>query len=133
AGTGSVTVTTGAGCTWAASSGAAWIPTPASGTGSGNAAYSVAANATTSARSGTLTIAGQTYTVTQDAPPCSYALSPTSASIVAAGGTGTLTVTAGSTCTWTPSSSAGWLTCTPANGTGGGTVTYTVAANTSTA
>ena len=38
--------------------------------------------------------------------PCSYALSPATQSIVAAGGTGSVTVTAGAGCTWTATSSA---------------------------
>ena len=41
---------------------------PSSGSGNGTVSYSVAANTTTSSRSGMLTIAGQTFTVTQ-APP----------------------------------------------------------------
>jgi hypothetical protein len=68
AGTGTVTVTAGAGCTWSASSNAAWlsITSGASGTGGGTVSYSVAANGG-AARNGTLTIAGQTFTVSQSA------------------------------------------------------------------
>jgi hypothetical protein len=67
-GTGSVTVTAGAGCAWTAASNAAWISITAgsSGTGNGTVSYSVAANGA-SARSGTLTIAGQTFTANQSA------------------------------------------------------------------
>ncbi len=66
-GTATVSVTTAVGCVWAATSNAPWItiPSGASGTGNGAVSYSVAANTATSSRSGTLTIAGQTYTVTQ--------------------------------------------------------------------
>src|SRR5207253_7089362 len=71
-------------------------------------------------------------TTGQSGSPCTYTISPASASVAAAGGSGTLTVTSASTCSWTPSSSApAWLTCTPANGTGSGSVTWSVAANTS--
>lgn len=68
-GTGSVNVTTPAGCAWTASSGAAWITLTAgaSGNGNGTVSFSVAANPGTSSRTGTLTIAGQTFTVTQAA------------------------------------------------------------------
>ncbi|MDT7604876.1 MAG: hypothetical protein QOF61_2873, partial [Acidobacteriota bacterium] len=66
-GTGSVSVTAGAGCTWSALSNAAFITitsgTP--GTGSGTINYSVAANTATTSRTGTMTIAGLTFTVTQ--------------------------------------------------------------------
>ena len=44
--------------------------------------------------------------------PCSYALSPAAQNIVATGGTGSVTVTAGAGCTWTATSSATWLTAT---------------------
>jgi Zn-dependent metalloprotease len=65
-GTASVTVTKAAGCTWSATSNSSFITitsgTPGSGNGTVN--YSVAAN-TGTARTGTMTIAGQTFTVTQ--------------------------------------------------------------------
>ena len=66
-GTGTVSVTAGAGCNWTATSNAAFITITAgaSGTGSGTLSYSVANNASTASRTGTLTIAGQTFTVTQ--------------------------------------------------------------------
>ncbi len=69
-GTGSTTVTAGAGCAWSAGSNASWIhvTSGAAGSGTGPVGYSVDANTSTSSRSGTLTIAGQTFTVNQAAP-----------------------------------------------------------------
>jgi len=66
-GTGSVTVTAGAGCAWTAVSNASFITVTSgsSGSGNGSVGYSVAANTGSAARSGTMTIAGQTFTVTQ--------------------------------------------------------------------
>jgi Zn-dependent metalloprotease len=66
-GTGSVSVTAGAGCNWTAASNSAFITITSgtSGTGSGTVNYSVAANTSTTSRAGTLTIAGQTFTVNQ--------------------------------------------------------------------
>ena len=135
-GTGSVAVTAGSACAWTASSTAAWITVTAgaSGTGNGTVSYSVAAN-TGAARTGTVTIAGQTFTVTQAAvatpPACTYAIDPMSAAVAAAGGTGSVAMTAGSACAWTASSNAAWITVTAgASGTGNGTVSYSVAANT---
>ncbi|MET0622955.1 MAG: M36 family metallopeptidase [Pyrinomonadaceae bacterium] len=66
-GSGTVTVTAGAGCAWTAvsNSGFIGVTSGASGSGSGTVTYSVGANAGTTARTGTLTIAGQTFTVTQ--------------------------------------------------------------------
>lgn len=65
-GAGSVSVTTPGGCNWTAVSNAAWITITggAAGTGNGTVSYSVAANAG-AARTGTMTIAGQTFTVNQ--------------------------------------------------------------------
>jgi formylglycine-generating enzyme required for sulfatase activity len=56
-------------CSWTAASNASWI-TITSGsslTGSGTVTYSVAANTTGSSRTGTITVAGSTITVTQTA------------------------------------------------------------------
>ncbi len=68
-GAGTVNVTTFTGCAWSASSHAAWITLPASsgGSGNGSVSYTVAANSSSSSRTGTLTVAGQTFTVTQGA------------------------------------------------------------------
>src|SRR5262249_44749576 len=64
---------------------------------------------------------------------CTYSISQTSTSFTPRGGTGSVAVTAGSNCPWTATSSAIWLTITAgANGTGNGTVSYSVAPNTNT-
>src|SRR5205823_1821947 len=52
-------------CSWTATSGASWLHTTSSGTGSGTAAYTIDNNTSSAARTGTLTIAGQTFTVNQ--------------------------------------------------------------------
>jgi Zn-dependent metalloprotease len=66
-GTGNVSVTATAGCSWTAVSNATFITITAgsSGTGNGTVTYSVANNTATTSRTGTLTIAGLTFTVTQ--------------------------------------------------------------------
>jgi subtilisin family serine protease len=73
-GTGSVGVTTQGGCNWNATSNATWITITAGASGAGNAPvnYSVADNNTSSARIGSITIAGQTFTVNQDAPTIQF-------------------------------------------------------------
>jgi hypothetical protein len=139
-GPGSVSVGANSGCGWLAtveSSGSGWISITSgnSGSGPGTVYYSVSANANSSQRSGTLTIAGRPFTVTQAgaAVTCTYALSPTSANPDAAARSGAFTVSTGPTCPWTPVSSApSWLTFTPASGIGSGTVTWYASANTST-
>ncbi|MDX6405868.1 MAG: hypothetical protein QOH70_3323 [Blastocatellia bacterium] len=70
-GGGTVGVTTQGACNWIATSNATWITVTggSSGTASGTVSYSVAANPISSPRSGTMTIAGQFFTVNQDAAP----------------------------------------------------------------
>lgn len=65
-GSGSFSVTAGSGCAWSAASQVSWITTTSSGSGKGTVNYSVAANTTTSSRSGTITVGGQVYTVTEN-------------------------------------------------------------------
>jgi hypothetical protein len=127
-GTGNVAVTAAAGCTWTAASNDAWIAVTAgaSGTGNGTVAFSTAPNPG-GARTGTITIAGQTFTVTQAALTCSYAVAPTSVTAPSAQSTQSVTVTAGPGCTWTAQSHDGWLDITSGrNGSGDGTVTFIV-------
>ena len=103
----------------------------ASGTGPGTVAFSAAANPNATQRSGSLTIGGQTFSVTQAAAPCTYAINPTSQSVAAGGGTGSTAVTAPTGCAWTGvSNNTSWLTVTSgASGTGPGTVAFSAAAN----
>jgi Viral BACON domain/Putative binding domain, N-terminal len=132
ASTGSVAVGTISGCIWTAASLATWvtITSGVSGSGDGTVGYSVAANPTTSPRTGTLTIAGQPYTITQGAATCSYAVSPTTQPIGASGGPGTVTLTTQVGCAWSATTSAPWVTISgTGTGSGSGTIGYTVAAN----
>ena len=127
-------------CAWTASSNTTWITVTSgsSGTGNGTVSYSVAANTSTSSRTGTITAGGQTHIVTQSGATttCSYSISPTTMAFSSSSNIGTITVTpSSSSCTWTASSNAtSWLAVTAgSSGTGNGTVSYSVAANSSTA
>jgi hypothetical protein len=66
-GSGSVTVTTNTSCSWSAISNSSWIriTSAASRTGSATLSYAVDPNADPSSRSGTMTIAGQVFSVTE--------------------------------------------------------------------
>ncbi|MBN8725401.1 MAG: hypothetical protein J0M03_21025, partial [Acidobacteria bacterium] len=134
-GTGNITVTASdPSCARTATSNAAFITVTsgASGTGSGTVSYTVATNSSTSSRTGTITVAGQTFTVNQaGAPGCTFTLNPTSASFATRGGSGSITVTASSsTCARTATSNAAFITITSgASGTGNGIVAYRVAVN----
>jgi S-layer family protein/all-beta uncharacterized protein len=127
----SVNVTAGAGCMWTAVSNDAFITVNSGSPGSGNGTvnYTVAAN-TGPARMGTMTIAGITFTVTQNSG-CTFMLSSMSQNFVAAGGMNSVNVTAGAGCMWTAVSNDAFITVNSGTpGSGNGTVNYTVTANT---
>jgi hypothetical protein len=130
-GTRTLTVSAGAGCAWTAASQVPWITITggAGGTGAGTVTFLVAATAGP-ARTGTLTVGGQTVTVVQG-QGCTFAISPDTQSVPAAGGEGTVSVTAGADCGWTAASNAPWITiASGAAGSGNGSVRYKVAATT---
>ncbi len=131
-----VSVTASNDCAWTATSNVGWITITSGGSGSGDGTvqFSVAANTSANALTGTMTIARQTFTVTQLAPtPCTYTLSATAALYSSSGGNGSVNVTAGSNCAWTAISNNGFITITSGgSGSGDGTVQFSVAANTST-
>ena len=84
---------------------------------------------------GSLTIAGQTATVTQSAaptsPPCTYSVSPTHDSIGANGGTGTtIVVSSPDGCSWNASTDSPWIAIVSgAVGSGNGSVVYVASPN----
>jgi hypothetical protein len=129
-GTGTVGVTAGSGCNWTAVANATWIhvTSGANGSANGSVGYSVDANTSSSARSGTVTIAGKPFTVNQSgAVACTYSIAPTSAPYTKTGGTGSVAVTAPGGCGWTAVSNVAWITITGgASGSGNGTVNYSV-------
>ena len=121
-------------CSWTATPGATWITidSGASGSGSGTVAYSVAPNSVNTARSSSITVAGQTFTVTQAAGGCSYQIAPGNRLIGSQSATGNIAVTAPNGCTWTANSTANWIAViSGATGTGNGTINYSAGANTS--
>ncbi len=133
-GTGALTVTSAAGCSWTAAVTGGWVSITSGTTGSGNGsvAYSVGSNSATDARSATITVGGQAHTISQAGRPataCSYALSPASANFGKDAADGAFTVTAPDGCAWTASGSAGWLTVTGDRGSGNGQVTYSITRN----
>src|SRR5204862_434285 len=111
-GPGAVAVTTSAGCSWTAAADVGWLTISGTPSGSGNGTVNFAASATTAVtqRVGTLTIAGKTFTVTQAAAACVYAILPISASVAAGGGTGSVATTTVAGCAWTATADVPWLT-----------------------
>ena len=130
-GSGNIGVTTVGGCAWTAAASQTWIHTTSSGIGSGTVAYTVDANSTTSARAGSITVGGQTFTISQTGATCTYALSSSGTSLPASGGSGNIVVNTAGGCAWTAAASQTWIHTT-SSGTGSGTVAYTVDANATT-
>ena len=128
----SVAVTaTPATCSWTATSHAGWIAVSSgsSGTGSGSVTYAVSDFGGTS-RTGTMTIAGQTFTVTQ--VRCSATVNPTTQDVTALGGSFSFAVTTQIGCGWAATESLDWITLINGSGgrvTGSGTVQYFVTFN----
>ncbi|MBF0549359.1 MAG: BACON domain-containing protein [Deltaproteobacteria bacterium] len=130
ANSGTVTVTTQAGCPWGMLVNDAWITaSPTGSPGPGSVSYSFGDNPGPGQRTGTVIIAGQTFTLTQAAPGCTYTIAPAAQNYPVAGGNGSINVTTQAGCAWTASTSAGWISITSGSGTGNGTVAYTVASN----
>ncbi len=129
-----VNVTTTAGCTWSATGGSSWatISNGTNRTGSGSVGITTTANSTTQTRTATLTIAGKSFSVTQQPATCSFTVAPLTVTVPQSGGTGTIGVTTLSSCAWTLSATgASWISLTGAR-TGSGNASYTVGANTGT-
>ena len=128
----SILVITGSSCAWTATSAVGWITVTsgASMSGLGSSNYTVAPNTTGAVRTGTLTVAGQTVTITQSANSCTYNVSPTSVSAPSTGSNASVSVTTGSSCAWTATSMVAWITITSgASMAGLGSTNYTVAVN----
>jgi len=100
----SLSVQTASGCTFTASSNAAWLHNLSL---SGNTVtYTVDANSTAVSRSGTLTVAGQTFTVIQGIAPCSFVVAPTTVSVPP---NQTVTVSTDPTCAWSTLDTSSWV------------------------
>ena len=132
----SVNVVATNGCAWTASSNASFlsITSGASGSGSGSVTYQVAANSGAT-RSGTLTIAGQPFTVTETGTTsATLNLSPSalnfgySSSLITSPQTITVSFGGGSTIAWTASSNQPNIIVSPGSGSGNGTFQVTATA-----
>ena len=135
-----VSVMAPGGCPWTATSQMSWITVTNGGSGNGNGSVnlSVASNGSAQ-RSGVVTIAGHTYTVTQSAgsaqeppppPECSFGISSPDQTVTAVGGPATVGVTAGSNCSWSAVSDVPWVLVISGSGSGNGTVVLNVGVNT---
>ncbi len=133
-GNGTLNVTATTGCGWTAVSNNPFITVTSSNTGTGNGTvtFNVATNIA-AARTGTLTVAGQTINITQGAGTgCSYAITPAGKDFLAYGGRSAIQVNAPAGCGWTAAASASFIDVFLGDsGQGNGTVNFAVAPNTS--
>jgi len=123
----SIAVTSGTGCAWTSSSQVPWmtVTSGASGTGNSSAVFSVTGN-TGPQRSGTVTVADRTISVTQSSG-CTFTISPMSQTFGVSGGNGVVDVTTNAACPWQATSQVTWITIRSGDsGTGNGSVVYTV-------
>lgn len=127
-------------CSWTASTEVAWITLSGTRTGFGpvDIAFTVAANPDAASRRGAIAVNRQRAELTQAAAPppppppgpCVVSLAPAALTVGAAGGTGSIAITAAASCAWNATSTAAWLTIVGANtGSGNGTIRFQVAAN----
>jgi hypothetical protein len=126
-----VAVATASGCTWTSVSNDPWITVTSgsSGNGNGSVDFTVASNPS-NARNGSLTIAGQAFTV-QQGTNCTFQVNHLTVNVRLSGDKKSVDVKASSKqCSWTASTSTAWITITSgASDTGDGKVQFTVAAS----
>jgi hypothetical protein len=130
-GSGSLGVTTQPECGWEASTSVNWISAlaPSSGQGTSEVSFRVAANDGGSTRDGMIVVNGEQVRVSQRAA-CRYDVSPSSQSVSVSGGAGTVRISTTEDCAWRATSDAGWIALnSTVEGSGNGTVSYTVARN----
>jgi hypothetical protein len=128
----STQVTTNVGCAWTATSQASWLRITSGSLGNGPATVSMSADANGGeARSGTVNVAGESFTVTQAASQsaCSYNIDPTSYNTSATGGQVTVAVSTAAGCAWSTTDLPEWITVTDGSGSGSGAVTVVVGTN----
>jgi len=126
----------GGSCNWTAASNTSWLSIVGMTSFVDNNVvnFTAAANTATTARSGTLTVAGKTITVTQAAAPvidCTATLSEDNPGYTSTGGWGLTQVRIADGCSWTATSSVSWITIRSISRyADGGDVTYWVDENT---
>jgi hypothetical protein len=132
-GSGSVGVVAASACSWTSLSNVPWLSITSSGNaGSSDVLFTAQPNTNAAPRTGTLTIAGQTFTVTEAGAPCSFTLASLTSPLIAAAGASNETIgftAATNGCAITPVSYANWITISSTLTGTAGTLTYSVAAN----
>ena len=129
--TGTFTITTSPGCNWSAISYNPWIRITSlnNGTGSGWVDYFVDPNPGEE-RGGSIAIAGQFFTIIQTGNTACTVIVPSSTPAFSAQATSSTFAVTANNCAWTASTTASWIAIHTPSGTGTGTVSFSLAANT---
>jgi hypothetical protein len=125
------------GCAWGVVNTNTWVSivsgTSTNGAGSGTLVYTVAANASPSARSGNIRIGSENFLITQlgIVTNCTFSISPSSRSHGMGNATGTVSVTTQSGCAWSVIETNSWISILSSlNNSSSGIVIYSLAPNT---
>lgn len=122
-----------AGCPWSVTtSTGGWLRfyPPTSGTGNASVSFSVDPNNSSSARTALIDVAGFPVTVTQAGVSCEIKLASYSVEFSAAGGSGSVLVSAPPACSWNATPNVSWIRTTgESSGQGDGEISFTVDAN----
>jgi subtilisin family serine protease len=133
AGSGFFNVTVSQGCDWKVRISDDWVGSFRSdGDGNGTVPFYVEVNTTHTARSATIDVGGQIFSITQDAASaaCQYSVTPSQTVFGPQGGSGSVQVSVAGGCEWRARSNDFWIVITSGSGSSGsGVVTFNVGGN----
>ena len=131
-GIGTVAVDTQPECAWTPAAEAVWVTdiSPTRGQGTGQLQFRILANLSATPRESAIAVNGQRAVIRQNGAACQLVVTPSATRFAAAGGAGTIALSAPAGCPWSASTNVSWVTLTPTSGNGGGTLAFTIAANT---
>lgn len=134
-GTGSFQLTTMEDCSWSITENADWIELTSASNGTGNVtvSYTVDPNLVEAPRTAVIVVAGQDFTINQEAlPPCTYTTNRSSYEFTTTGGTRTITIETQSRCEWSVTKDVPWIVFEgETTGTGNGSIQFNVGPNSS--
>jgi hypothetical protein len=127
---GSYHTTVTGGCGWTAESDAPWIAvTHGDGAGVGAVTYTVQENPASVERVGRVRIGDEALLVRQVPLDCTFSVQPPSLTMPVDGGSSEFHLSTAERCAWSATSTEGWLSVSPANGTGPQAVALSVLPN----
>jgi FG-GAP-like repeat/Putative binding domain, N-terminal len=117
------------GCPWTVQSNSWFVSSTGFGSGTADITYQVVHN-NDAPRVGTISVGGQTFTVNQAGLNCTYTVSPTQFTVGLQESIRTVNINTQPGCTWQASRNQFWIELYSLSGTGAGTLTFKVYAQT---